>query len=434
MSKNGRPDFWDWIGINTKPDYATAPKFVGHVIGFLFSAAVLLLVTIGFGVFGWLVKSIFLPIGTNPAEDIRNYGLATGAVFGVPFLIWRSFVAQKQVDVTEQGHITDRINKAVEGLGAEKTVKRDGVDQTEPNLEVRIGALYALERISQDSDRDHVNVMEILCAYIRNNADRHSPALPDEEPEEGWRAWGEANRTHLPLDVDVALKIIERRDDSRKAIEEAYDNGNGYRLGLERAPFHALDLGQRDLTDAILTNAQLQGAYLSFAELQGAYLWLAKLQGADLWGAELQGAYLVQAELQGADLGSAELQGAHLVGVKLQWADLGSAKLQGAHLQGAKLQGANLWNAKLDKSTATQAANFSAASCVGVNFTNSTITIEQLGTMFGDATTLLPGGHGPDHPDWPARWPKEKLDGSDFQTAWHEWQAKIGFQPPKNPQ
>jgi hypothetical protein len=363
MSKNGRPDFWDWIGINTKPDYATAPKFVGHVIGFLFSAAVLLLVAIGFGVFGWLVKSIFLPIGTNPAEDIRNYGLATGAVFGVPFLIWRSFVAQKQVDVTEQGHITDRINKAVEGLGAEKTVKRDGVDQTEPNLEVRIGALYALERISQDSDRDHVNVMEILCAYIRNNADRHSPALPDEEPEEGWRAWGVANRTHLPLDVDVALKIIERRDDSRKAIEKAYNNGNGYRLGLERAPFHSLDLSFRDLTDAILMNAQLQGAYLGGAELQGAYL----------------------------------------------------------------------GGVKFDKSTATQEANFSASSCVAVDFTDSTITIDQLHTMFGDGSTTLPGGHGPDHPDWPAHWPKKMLDWDDFETAWRAWQAKIGFQPPKNP-
>jgi hypothetical protein len=40
---------------------------------------------------------------------------------------------------------------------------------TEPNIEVRIGAILSLERIAQDSTRydngrDHVRVMEILCA------------------------------------------------------------------------------------------------------------------------------------------------------------------------------------------------------------------------------------------------------------------------------
>jgi hypothetical protein len=60
-------------------------------------------------------------------------------------------------------------------LGAEKTVKRKGVETTVPNIEVRIGAILSLERIAQDSTkhdkgRDHVRVMEILCAYIRENA------------------------------------------------------------------------------------------------------------------------------------------------------------------------------------------------------------------------------------------------------------------------
>ena len=40
---------------------------------------------------------------------------------------------------------------------------------------MRIGGLLSLERIAQDSTqndkgRDHVRVMEILCAYVRENA------------------------------------------------------------------------------------------------------------------------------------------------------------------------------------------------------------------------------------------------------------------------
>jgi hypothetical protein len=52
---------------------------------------------------------------------------------------------------------------------------------TEPNLEVRIGSIYALERIARDSDRDHIQIMEIVCAYVRKN----SP-VQTLEPREGF--------------------------------------------------------------------------------------------------------------------------------------------------------------------------------------------------------------------------------------------------------
>jgi hypothetical protein len=43
-------------------------------------------------------------------------------------------------------------------------------EETVPNLEVRLGTIYALERIAEDSERDHIPIMETLCAYIRQNA------------------------------------------------------------------------------------------------------------------------------------------------------------------------------------------------------------------------------------------------------------------------
>ncbi|WP_156882833.1 hypothetical protein [Rhodovulum sp. P5] len=152
-------------------------------------------------------------------EAIRNIGLGLAALIGVPFLIWRSVVAQaqadtaqRQADLAEQGLITDRLTKAVEGLGAMKTVKRqrrddDGIllyakggdgepdtaqplieEVTEPNIEVRIGAIYALERISKDSDRDHANIMEILCAYIRENAPAKDTRTPEQDGIARWRS------------------------------------------------------------------------------------------------------------------------------------------------------------------------------------------------------------------------------------------------------
>lgn len=439
MAQKDKSDFANWIGLRTRLNFTALPAWMGGLVGVALTLMTLSLVLlVGATLIQLLYAVLSQGLNANPAsEDIRNLGLAAGAMIGIPFLIWRSVVAQKQVNVTEQGHITDRINKAVEGLGSFRSANAKD-KESDPNIEVRIGSLFALERISQDSARDHIQIMEILCAYIRNNADRHSPRPPEEEPIEGWRGWASEHRKHPPLDVDTALKIIERRSDDRKTIEKAYNDGEGYRLGLERARLHALNLYFRDLTGADLADAQLQGANLFGAKLQGANLWGAELKGAYLRHAQLQGADLNNAQLQGADLSKAKLHGANLAVAKLHGADLAEAQLQGAdlaetQLQGAiledaQLQGADLRFAKFDRSTRTQAANFSGSACVRVDFTDSTITLEQLESMFGDASTKLPDGL-----TRPTHWPKEELSWTEFDTAWRSWQAEIGFQPPKNP-
>ena len=63
----------------------------------------------------------------------------------------------KQLDISEQGQITNRFNAAVTNLGS-------------LSMDVRIGGIYALERISEDSKRDEETIPVILSAYVRNHA------------------------------------------------------------------------------------------------------------------------------------------------------------------------------------------------------------------------------------------------------------------------
>jgi hypothetical protein len=84
-------------------------------------------------------------------------------VVGGAFALFAIYLTYRRVLVTEQGHITDRYSKAIELLGAVNT-------KGEPNIEVRLGAIYALERIAFDSPRDHWTIMEVLTAYVRQNA------------------------------------------------------------------------------------------------------------------------------------------------------------------------------------------------------------------------------------------------------------------------
>ena len=121
----------------------------------------------------------------DDSEQLRWYVLgyvglitALGGIFAAPLTLWRLRLIGRQTKATEDGLTTERLTKAVLALGADKDVKRftsknetpQTIEETVPNLEVRNGAILALERISEDTPDYHIQIMEILTAYIRENA------------------------------------------------------------------------------------------------------------------------------------------------------------------------------------------------------------------------------------------------------------------------
>jgi Pentapeptide repeats (8 copies) len=210
-------------------------------------------------------------------------------------------VNQETLRTTQQGQITERFTKAIEHVGDKE------------RLMVRLGGIYALERIAKDSEYDHWAVMEVLTAFVREQPQEHklSPQLPLQELTD------HKGQTELRprTDIQAILTVLRRRT-------RTFGDGETHPLDLRRTP---------------LQGADLQGASLRGANLEGALLLRADLRGADLRGAHLQGAHLEETNLQGAGLRGADLRGAHLQQAKLQL-----AFLQGAHLQGADLREANL--------------------------------------------------------------------------------------------
>lgn len=97
-------------------------------------------------------------------------------------------------------------------------------------------------------------------------------------------------------------------------------------------------LASADLSNCILTNANLRGADLSSAMLDNANLVGADLRDAILTNAILGGANLTGARLNGADLRNTIWDDAILAGADLSDADLRSALLSGADLDGV------IWN------------------------------------------------------------------------------------------
>jgi hypothetical protein len=103
---------------------------------------------------------------------------------------------------------------------------------------------------------------------------------------------------------------------------------------------------------AELNGRDLSYRYLGQADLREAQLIEANLHMADLCGAVLTGADLERANLTGANLAGVDLRGANLAGANLLVADLHGSLLQGANLTGARnLSPQQLQTALYDSST-----------------------------------------------------------------------------------
>jgi uncharacterized protein YjbI with pentapeptide repeats len=236
-------------------------------------------------------------------------------------------------NLTQEGQITDRFTKAISQLG-------------DPKLEVRLGGIYALERIAKDSEKDHWTIMEVLTAYVRENASITKYKQANKNSSTKKRAKEEVEQK-LPTDIQAILTIIGRRDKRYEPNRLDLPSTILGKANLRGADLRGADLSEANLSEANLLGANLSGAELFTANLNRANLNRANLFGAFLNGADLSGAYLGDADLSEANLSEASLLGAYLFRADLSEANLFRANLFRANLFGANLGGADLREADL---------------------------------------------------------------------------------------
>jgi hypothetical protein len=259
------------------------------------------------------------PAAAAPTDRWTRFHQIAGtlAALGTLAVIVLTWLSLQQVDneqalirnehaLTREGQVTDRYNNAVSNIG-------------DDSPEVRLGGIYALQRIMEDSTRDQPAIVNVLSTHIRNHAKKPKPGT--EAPKE-------------PADdVQAALTALGSRN-------PAHDH-------TAHVDLSGADLRYADLDGANLRDANLSGADLRYADLDGTNLRDAYLGGVDLRDTGLNGTNLRDAYLGGVDLHDtgvryADLSGARLSGVDLRDAYLGGADLSGAYLDDVDLDGADL--------------------------------------------------------------------------------------------
>jgi uncharacterized protein YjbI with pentapeptide repeats len=295
------------------------------------------------------------------------------------------------------GQLTDRFTKAIEQLG-------------HPELDVRLGGIYALERIARDSKEDHPQVVEVLTAYVREHSPRpeyrgsRTPASDDEARGAGPQSvalppwlrhipWLRGAAPARPQSGDIPERTVPGRPNTD--VQAALTVLGRRTLAHEQDATPRLDLSSTHLSWADLDGATLAGANLGETDLRRAHL-----GGADLRGANLAGANLREASLRGANLAGADLVVADLRKATLWEANLGGAKLSGADFSAATLNGANLVGAYLSEDLYggdfLVGASLRGAALRGADLRGANLGASALGEASYDDDTTWPDGFDPE--------------------------------------
>jgi hypothetical protein len=298
-----------------------------------------------------LVHRDLIPIGPDRVKA-RHDARATllQSLVGVLVLVG-GYIAWQQLRVSREGQITERFTKAVDQLGSTQ-------------MDVRLGGLYALERIARDSITDRSTVLSIMAAFIRGHSP-WPPSLPGQYV-------AEASNNDLPVldhrapDVEAALSIMGRLPNRRITATQR----TLWAMTALGRPFKGFDqaldkyvssialvtpnLSNVDLRKARLMAPNLSQAVLNGANLQHSFIYRGNFDQCILDHADLRGGQFMVCTFRKASLEDANLEGAILIDVKLDDADLSRANLEKAELAGARLATALLANASLKAARASK--------------------------------------------------------------------------------
>jgi hypothetical protein len=279
-----------WIGTGRARARLSRPRVV--LSWWVVAGALFLVVVVSWGATSWLLHlaAQAKDVAAAQVDAIKTglgIGAGTGGVFALLLAVRRQWhqelsAADTVLDATER-RVTELYTKAVEQLGSDKAP-------------VRLGGLYALERLAQTNPTQRQTVVNVVCAYLRMPyeppdqtmtatgaaaARRYAPpgpvpAAPRQIAERGEPAGSPENgstRTASPQGVEVAHEWERRTQEREVRIAAQTILARHLRPGPDHPERPAatfwpdIDL---DLTGAFLTTFGMYACHVRSAHFEGA--------------------------------------------------------------------------------------------------------------------------------------------------------------------
>jgi uncharacterized protein YjbI with pentapeptide repeats len=312
----------------------------------LASLAVLLMLAIVFYLPEVLIAHRGLTL--SPKDRLEAEASIRGAIIqllGGSVLIVGLYFTARGFQLTREGHLTARYSQAIEHLGHDK-------------MDVRIGGIYELERLTRDSVADAGTVIDVLVTFVR------------EHTKSGHQT---PSKKKVTADIQIALKVIGRR----VSLPDEDGRLDFYFSGLNDA-----DLSNGSFDKAMFYYSSLEAALFSNSTLNGAALSFCQAERAAFTGCVARNAHFVNAKYINCWFLHADLTDADFFGCDLSGSDFGRRYKE---LGDPPFPPATLTNARFTKAVLT-GTNLRGCDLSTVRG----LTSDQLSKAITDENTILP--------------------------------------------
>lgn len=220
------------------------------------------------------------------------------------------------------------------------------------NSTIKLGGIFALEKIMNIDEDYHDKVVDMFCAYIRDYREKVKSLGTIKR---------EIDSTLLPDYIRTIFKVLGRRQ--KKELEKVridlrYTNWEGMNLSnqdfiaydFKYSNFNNSNLSKSNLTSANLSNTTIIDANLSYTNLTEAYLLEAYISNSEIRYANLSKTNFKGANIAHSNLSYSELSKSDLSFSDLYMVDFSYAKLINTNFYCSDLLHVRMHDSILDSS------------------------------------------------------------------------------------
>ncbi|PHR56296.1 MAG: hypothetical protein COA43_14145 [Robiginitomaculum sp.] len=283
--KNEKWNFIGWLGFRSKPDFPNG-AWLGPIVGMLlFLLAIVLLFAAIMTLIDFILAVFRMGPYTNDdtGEAIRNIGLVLAALFGAPFLVWRTFVAAKLARISSESLFNDKIDSATHALTSQREITRiieqDGNEvvlrQWEDDLVARMAAIDRFKDLVRENENFAPRIVRLLTIYIRVNFPCENFDLTE----------GLTIRRTPRIDLQKAVDTIGRI----YKIAVQVDSSN-WRLDLKGCNFDGVDFSRGYFRATNFSRCRFEASSFREGNFEGCLFYGSLLNYAGFFKTNLRGA------------------------------------------------------------------------------------------------------------------------------------------------
>ena len=279
---------------------------------------------------------------------LRNVGILVLGVLAIPLAVWRGWsadqqakaaaeqvqaaqaqvqAAQRQVEASRHALLHERYQKGIEALGSDSAT-------------TRMAGVYALAALAADHDDEyHVQVLELLCAFVRN-----PPGLDRTGADYDWNPLHHIRVRRPPRKGFRRGKPFVPEADYLEALRYVTTQRPSELQSLESKQKFVRDLKAAEFPAGPIPRIHVPGADLSCVYACDS-IWLnpdcndTKLTFAVLCRARFIAGDFTDTDFGMADLNGAIFQGGSAINARFAGADLTGTQFSGCDLSGAWFSG-----------------------------------------------------------------------------------------------